>query len=481
MKIGNWTIRSPVAKDKRGVSINGKPIHQYFLEGDGCPVGYVNLVNVPEIQTAANRIADLVSSMTVQLMENTELGDVRVKNELARMVDVTPNRFCNHKELYHAIVRNMVLDGNGNCIIYPKHDRNGLLVDLIPFDMSQCSILPDTTKRNQYGYRVLYQERYYKPDEILHFRANPDPQKPWIGTGFRVCIRDLAKNLAQAQKTKRSFMEAPKPTLIVSMDALTDELDSADGRRKLADKYLSETDGGIPWFIPEGLIDVKEIKPLTLQDIAINESVTIDKQTAASIFGVPPFLVGVGDFNRDTYNNFIRTTIRDYALIIAQEMTRKLLYNPNWYFRLNHRSLLAFDFTETVNGYTALLDRLSVDRNEVRDAVGLSPREDMVQRLALENWIPEEALGMQNKLGGGVSVTEQNGQVVEVTETDEPIKAQQLTAITKIIEMVQDGTYSKDAAVLLFEKSFPQIDEDTARKLIEGVNPRAGGNNDAVD
>lgn len=460
-----FKIRNPVIWEKRR-ELKLTP-RVDFLRDDGCPVGYVRLVDCPEIQTPVNRISSLIASMTVHLMENDpELGgDVRINNELSRMVDVTPNKLCNHFEFYHSIVRNMLLYGDGNAIVYPQH-RSGLLVDMRPFSMPETSIMqhPDG-----YGYHILYKGKEYKPDEILHFRANPDPDRPWIGTGYRVLLSDVANNLMQAQKTKRRFMEAPQPTLIVAMDALTDELDSAEGRKKLADKYLSETDGGIPWFIPDGLIDVREIKPLSLTDIAINESVTLDKKTAAAIFGVPPYFVGAGDYSKDEYNAFINTIIHPIAKSIQQEMTRKLLISDNWYFRFNHRSLLAYDFQELVNGGGQMVDRAAMDRNEYRDSVGLSPEERYKDLFMLENYLPTDALAYQNKISGYMG-----GQIPIDGQGGEGIKAQQLTAMTKIIEMVQQGTYSKDAAMLLFEVSFPQIDKETAGKLIEGVNVSTG-------
>lgn len=391
MRIGNWKLRSPITRADAKI----KNQHAWLVEDEGCPSGYVRLSDCPEIQTPVNRIAELVSSMTLHLMENTPLGDVRVHNGLARAVDVEPSRDMNHKEFYYTIVKNMLLDGNGNAVVIPEHDAEGNLVNMRPCDMSLTSIMDNPDGR---GYHILHGGRRYNPDEVLHFRANPDPHRPWAGTGYRVLLRDVAANLVQAQKTKKKFMASPTPSLIIKYDGLTDEFNSSEGRKKLADKYISDTETGAPWMVPADLIEVQEVRPFSLSDIAINENVTVDKRMAASIFGVPPYFAGVGDFDQAEYNAFVNIVIHSIAKIIQQEMTRKLIYGTNWYFKFNHRSLLAYDYKELIDGGGAMVDRMAMSRNEWRDSVGLSPLEHMEPLLGLENYIPVELLGQQKKL-----------------------------------------------------------------------------------
>ena len=74
-------------------------------------------------------------------------------------------------------------------------------------------------------------------------------------------------------------------------------------------------------------------QPLSLNDIAINESVEIDKKTVAALLDVPPFILGVGTFNKDEYNNFVRTRIKAIADVFQQTLTKGLVYNPYWYFK----------------------------------------------------------------------------------------------------------------------------------------------------
>lgn len=360
-----------------------------------CGEGYRPIMKCPEVQMCINVYADLISSMTLRLMRNTERGDVREKNELSRLLDINPNRFMTHMTFFQAVVR--ALMETGNQVTYPTYEDGGYLASLKPLEPMRTSIVPIGTD----DYAVNYAGRMLKPDEVLHFILNPDPDQPFIGRGYQASLRDVVKSLRQANATRAALQESPAPSIIVKVDGLTEEFRSPEGRRKLGAQFIDASENGQPWFIPAEAFSVEQVKPLNLTDLAIKDSLELDKRSIAAIFGIPAFLVGVGEFRLEEYQLFVTTRLMAVARIIEQTMTKGLLWSEDLYLSFNPRSLYNYSLNDLVNVGKEMVDRMAMRRNEWRDWMGLPPDPDMDELLALENYIPADRLGDQKKLNGG--------------------------------------------------------------------------------
>lgn len=365
------------------------------LFDDCCASGYTRLSDNPEIQTACLRIAELIGSMTIYLMENGPDGDRRILNELSRKIDIEPNRNMTRIHWMTINVMNMLLNGKGNGICVP-HTHEGNLESLEPISASRVTFQP---VGNSYrDYRVLIDGIPKDPNNLLHFVYNPDETYVWMGKGVTVTLKDIANNLKQAQKTENAFMSSEwKPSIIVKVDALADEFATPAGRQKLLDSYVKPSQNGEPWLIPAEQFEVEQVRPLTLADLAIKDTVELDKKTVAAVIGVPAFLLGVGTFNREEWNSFIQTKVKAIALNIQQELTRCLIISPKWYIYLNYWSLMDYDLKAVSDILLAGSDRGFVCGDEWRDRMHLPPA-GLKEYKVLENYIPYDMSGDQGKL-----------------------------------------------------------------------------------
>lgn len=388
-------------KNVRNDNNTASPAQIAWLIGDQdsaiCIDGYTSLDKNPEIMTACRAIAELIGSITIHLMANTEGGDVRVINELSRAIDIDPMPTMTRSHWMESIVMNLLLYGEGNSIVWP-HTWDGLLRSLEPIAAERVTFMPDPENPYRY-YKILVDGMAHSPENMLHFVYNPDKLYLWKGRGLRVSLIDVANNLKQAAATEKGFMESKwKPSLIVKVDAMVKEFSNREGREKLREEYLETGEAGAPWIIPAQQFDVKEVRPLSLSDLAISDVVQLDKRTVASIVGVPPFVLGVGEYNQKAWNSFIQNKIRPICISIAQELTKKLILSPKMYLKFNTLSLMDWDLQTISTVFGTLSDRGIVNGNEVRDRLGMSPVDGLDEYRILENYIGIDYTNQQKKL-----------------------------------------------------------------------------------
>ena len=118
--------------------------------------GYTRLIDSPDVLAAIGGLADIVSNATIQLMRNTASGDVRVRNQLSRFMDIAPWRNGSRKDLVSWIVWVMLTSSCGSAFLLP-HTANGLLSDLEP--MPDAYAMSDDLGQTYY---VMWRGRRYE-------------------------------------------------------------------------------------------------------------------------------------------------------------------------------------------------------------------------------------------------------------------------------------------------------------------------------
>jgi HK97 family phage portal protein len=352
--------------------------------------GYHRLVDAPEVASAIWIIADLISSMPIHLMEKQKNGDKRIRDALSRKIDINPWSLGTRQIWVHWIVETMLNDGEA--IVIPQ--TSGMLIsDLTP--------APDATLHRPTGsttYYALYKGHQLEAGNILHFRLRPDPLQPWRGIGPQVQLDQVIKSIIATAETKTAYMSSEyKPPIVISVNTDSPLSDEAE-RNKFIKKYLKRSDKAAPLIIPADLMKVSQIKPLSLTDLAIKDGVELDKKTVASIFGIPSFLLGVGAFNKEEYNTFISRTLLPICRGIEQELTKKLLFSEDRYFRFNARSLYSYSLQELSQIALNMRNAGLMTGNEGRNWLDLPPMEGLDELVLLENYLPSDRLGDQKKL-----------------------------------------------------------------------------------
>lgn len=362
-----------------------------------CPTGYHRLLDCPEVQAAIDHYAAVVGNATIYLMENTPDGDRRVRDRLSRKIDVDPWACGTRKDWVAWIVSTLLGEGDGNAFVLPHYTADGLLRDLEPMPGAVARSMEDGR-----GYQIRWGDATLPPDSVIHFRLFPDPIRPWLGRGYRATAQQLANNLgglAQLEET----LSAPdyKPPMVIYVDSTADIISDKE-REAFRRKYLENVERGQPWILPEGFLRMDQIRPLSLTDLAVKDTVELNKTALASLMGLPPFLLGVGGYNREEYNGWIRERVLPICNGITQALTRALIESEKRYFVMPEKRLYAYTPMEMVTMGLSMADRGFACGDEVREMAMMDPA-GLTEFRALENYIPYDMAALQQKLtqGGG--------------------------------------------------------------------------------
>lgn len=356
-------------------------------------MGYHRMCDAPEVASAIWIIADLISSMPIHLLEKQNVGDKRIRDALSRKIDVDPWSLSTRRDWVHWIVQTMLTEGEA--VVIPQ-TAGTLIADLIPAPDASLYRPP-----NSQTYFARYKGNDFEAGNILHFKLRPDPLQPWRGIGPQAQLDQVVKSIVQTAETKTAYMSSEyKPPIVIAVDSDSPMSDEEE-RSSFIDSYLKRRDKSEPLIIPANLMKIEQVKPLSLTDLAIKDGVELDKKTVASILDIPGFLLGVGSFNKDEYNTWISRRLMSICRAIEQELTKKLLFSEERYFRFNARSLYSYSLQELSQIALNMRNAGLMSGNEGRNWLDLPPIDGLDELVILENYVPADRLGDQKKLTQG--------------------------------------------------------------------------------
>ena len=236
----------------------------------------------PEVAAAIWIIAGLVSSAPIHLMENAANGDIRIRDALARKIDVDPWSLGTRQTWVHWIVETELTDGEA--VVIPK-TSGSMIADLIPA-VDASLYRPERSA----SYIAKYNGFEFDADNILHFRLRPDPLRPWRGIGPQVQLQQVVDSIIQTAETKTAYMSSEyKPPVVISVNS-DSPLSDPSTRSKFVEKYMRRKDKSEPLVVPADLMNFQQVKPLSLTDLAIRDGVAIrEAQTLQqSVFDYAP-------------------------------------------------------------------------------------------------------------------------------------------------------------------------------------------------
>lgn len=364
-----------------------------WLKGSSLPLGYTRLCDTPEVIACIRWIAGQLGSMTIKIMENGPDGDRRVRDNFARFLDVTPCPEMGTRMRWMSwIATEMLTSQNGSAFVLPV-TKGGEFVSLLPMPgavPASGGMWPD--------WYVSWRGHRYAPDEVIPFVHGADPDYPWCGMGLRVGLRAVADSLGKTAQAKATLSDPTyQPPLVACVDSDSD-LAQGEPKQIFLDNYIECQETGKPWVIPGNLFKLETIRPLSISDIAIKDSVELDRKAVCSLLGVPGYVLGVSEFSEVEHNGFVGTTILPLALEIQQALTGGLILNPKRYVLLDVKSLYRYSLKDLMAIYKELGAMGYATGNEVRNPMNLPPRKDLNELRVLENYIPVEMSGDQKKL-----------------------------------------------------------------------------------
>jgi HK97 family phage portal protein len=310
-------------------------------------------LQVATVYAAVRILSESVASLPVGMFKKNAGYRTRLEDHrLAEMILEAPNDTIDSGEYWRTVMGWMLLRGNG--YVYVDHNNAGTPQKLYPIAPTSVTTKRDSNGQLLYTLRPDEDSEYVpvkqgyttRPGEILHYRG--------FGLGVEglspigMARQQIGTSYAATSYIGGFFARDASPGGIVSVEgALTDKqydrlTQQWTSLHEGFDKShrLAVMEGGAKW----------EKTTLSPADAQFMEVYKLTRQEIASIYGVPPHMVG--DLERATFSNIEQQSL-DFVIhsltpwLVRLEKVTKRLFDPKddkgVYLKFNVNGLLRGD------------------------------------------------------------------------------------------------------------------------------------------
>lgn len=296
-----------------------------------------------------------------------------------RLLNVRPNAWQSPYEFRRLLMCHVIL--RGNAFVRIVRGVGGRITDLWPLDPDRVTV----TQAADYSivYEVSRGERgplRLKQSDVLHLRALGSDGVTGVSL-IGQAREAIGVALETERHAARMFRNGARPSGTMSIEgALSDEAYDRM-QAQLAANYEGAENAGRVMVLEQGA----KFSPITMTsaDAQFLETRAFQRNDIATVFGIPPFLLGDttkasawGTGLEQIMIGFNRFTLAPWLTLFEQAMRRDLLgSDPALDVRADMRELLRGDQATRTAFHTAMLQFGVMSPNEVRREEGFSPRD----------------------------------------------------------------------------------------------------------
>ena len=328
---------------------------QLLLEQEGASSSGMNVNSktaqtLPAVYCAVSTIAEAVAAMPVHVYNKAEDGErARATGHQAeRLLNVAPNDYMTPYDFKLALMRSVLLRGNGYAHIHFDGAGRATSLHLLHPDAVTCKQLAN----GRLGYQITQKNGKHKnllQDEVLHVRYHSDDGIEGKSP-IQVCRDTIGLGLAQDLHGANSFKNGAKPAGAIlfdkpmqskSMQNIRDGLTHTHtGAAKSGQVMILE--GGAKWQ-PIGLSN-SEAEWLRAREFTISD--------IARMFKISPIFLQ--DYTHSTYSNFseasrafLSQSLRPWLTNLEQALASRLISS-----RSRSNTFIEFQTADTLRATT---------------------------------------------------------------------------------------------------------------------------------